>query len=119
MREREGTGAASPEDVPALIERGNALVRQGQAAAAIGRYAHALALQPECFEAHANLGSLLLALHRFAEAEIHLRRALAARPDQVPERCKLVDLGDWASERYRVPAQDERPDDESGDKPTG
>lgn len=89
MREREGTGAASPEDVPALIERGNALVRQGQAAAAIGRYAHALALQPECFEAHANLGSLLLALHRFAEAEIHLRRALAARPDQVPLQVAL------------------------------
>jgi endogenous inhibitor of DNA gyrase (YacG/DUF329 family) len=35
------------------------------------------------------------------------------------ERCKLVDLGDWAAERYRVPAQDEKPDDESGDKPTG
>jgi len=35
------------------------------------------------------------------------------------ERCKLVDLGDWAAERYRVPAQDEKPDDESGDEPTG
>jgi endogenous inhibitor of DNA gyrase (YacG/DUF329 family) len=23
------------------------------------------------------------------------------------ERCKLVDLGDWASERYRIPEADE------------
>jgi endogenous inhibitor of DNA gyrase (YacG/DUF329 family) len=26
------------------------------------------------------------------------------------ERCKLIDLGQWASENYRVPTQ-ERPDD--------
>ncbi|HYD58377.1 MAG TPA: DNA gyrase inhibitor YacG [Burkholderiales bacterium] len=25
------------------------------------------------------------------------------------ERCKAVDLGDWASERYRVPAEDADP----------
>ena len=25
------------------------------------------------------------------------------------ERCKLIDLGDWASERYRVAAEDEKP----------
>ncbi|HWA39172.1 MAG TPA: DNA gyrase inhibitor YacG [Burkholderiales bacterium] len=23
------------------------------------------------------------------------------------ERCKLIDLGDWAAERYRVPLQEE------------
>jgi endogenous inhibitor of DNA gyrase (YacG/DUF329 family) len=33
------------------------------------------------------------------------------------ERCKLVDLGAWASERYRVPAEDPKPDDEDGNKP--
>jgi len=29
------------------------------------------------------------------------------------ERCKLVDLGDWAMERYRVPVEENRnaPDD--------
>jgi endogenous inhibitor of DNA gyrase (YacG/DUF329 family) len=32
------------------------------------------------------------------------------------ERCKLIDLGDWASERYRV-AADEKPDDEAEDQP--
>jgi endogenous inhibitor of DNA gyrase (YacG/DUF329 family) len=35
------------------------------------------------------------------------------------ERCKLVDLGAWASERYRVPAQDEKPDEEGGNDPSG
>ena len=32
------------------------------------------------------------------------------------ERCKLIDLGDWASERYRVPVEEEEPD-EDADKP--
>ena len=35
------------------------------------------------------------------------------------ERCKLVDLGQWANERYRVPAEDETPDQEGGDNPSG
>ena len=30
------------------------------------------------------------------------------------ERCKLIDLGDWASERYRV-AADDKPDDDEED----
>ena len=25
------------------------------------------------------------------------------------ERCKMIDLGAWASENYRVPAEDEKP----------
>lgn len=31
------------------------------------------------------------------------------------ERCKLIDLGAWASEQYRVPAPDEprRPEDDN------
>jgi uncharacterized protein len=35
------------------------------------------------------------------------------------ERCKLVDLGAWASERYRVPAEDLKPGDEDGNNPNG
>lgn len=27
------------------------------------------------------------------------------------ERCKLIDLGAWANEEYRVPAEDAFPDD--------
>jgi len=30
------------------------------------------------------------------------------------ERCKLIDLGDWASERYRV-AADDKPGDDAED----
>ena len=26
------------------------------------------------------------------------------------ERCKLIDLGQWAAEKYRVPAEDPLPD---------
>jgi uncharacterized protein len=32
------------------------------------------------------------------------------------ERCKMIDLGAWASESYRVPGDDE-PEDESPDAP--
>lgn len=67
-----------------LIERGNALTRAGQLDAALLQYTSALALEPDRFEAHANLGTLLLALRRHADAEVHLRRALASRPDEAP-----------------------------------
>ena len=32
------------------------------------------------------------------------------------ERCKLIDLGQWASEGYRVPVEDQQPDDEEEPK---
>ena len=35
------------------------------------------------------------------------------------ERCKLVDLGAWASERYRVPADEPKADEEGGNNPSG
>jgi len=27
------------------------------------------------------------------------------------ERCKLIDLGQWATEKYRMPAEEQEPDD--------
>jgi len=34
------------------------------------------------------------------------------------ERCKLIDLGAWASERYRIPgSESSEPDDSSGEPP--
>ena len=30
------------------------------------------------------------------------------------ERCRLIDLGQWAAERYRVPAAPVSPEDEAG-----
>jgi len=29
------------------------------------------------------------------------------------ERCKLIDLGQWATEKYRVPAKEQEPEDGS------
>jgi endogenous inhibitor of DNA gyrase (YacG/DUF329 family) len=33
------------------------------------------------------------------------------------ERCRMIDLGTWASEGYRVPAQDQEPDELPPDEP--
>ncbi|MCC6868287.1 MAG: DNA gyrase inhibitor YacG [Burkholderiales bacterium] len=34
------------------------------------------------------------------------------------ERCKLIDLGDWATERYRIPGvESPDPGDDGGDTP--
>lgn len=33
------------------------------------------------------------------------------------ERCKLVDLGQWATEKYRVPAVEQAPEDEPPPQP--
>jgi tetratricopeptide (TPR) repeat protein len=91
--------ASAGEAAGALIERGNALVRQGRVAGALESYSAAVRAQPDRFEAHANLGSLLLAAHRFGEAEAHLRRALSLRPGQVPLH---VALGQACAEQGRV-----------------
>lgn len=90
-----------------LIERGNALVRAGQTEAALAQYTAALALQPERFEAHANLGALLLAMRRHAEAEAHLRTALAVRTRQAPlhlalgQACAAQGRADEAETHFR------------------
>ncbi|MBU1224722.1 MAG: DNA gyrase inhibitor YacG [Gammaproteobacteria bacterium] len=34
------------------------------------------------------------------------------------ERCKLIDLGQWATEKYRVPVVEQDPEDESDVPPT-
>lgn len=81
MRARTETDAAG---AAIAVQRGNASVRRGRVAEALEHYSAALALEPECFEAHANLGSLLLAANRFGEAETHLRCAIALRPQEVP-----------------------------------
>jgi endogenous inhibitor of DNA gyrase (YacG/DUF329 family) len=33
------------------------------------------------------------------------------------ERCKLIDLGAWASERYRIPGSESPESDDSKDEP--
>ena len=34
------------------------------------------------------------------------------------ERCKMIDLGQWATEKYRVPAEEPEPEPEDGAPPT-
>ena len=34
------------------------------------------------------------------------------------ERCKIIDLGAWASESYRVPVPDEKPEVDPGSDPS-
>lgn len=34
------------------------------------------------------------------------------------ERCKLIDLGDWAAEKFRVPAQEDDLQEDSGIRET-
>lgn len=91
MQERGTLPAASVDgDAKSLIDRGNALVRRGQVATAVECYRAALALEPQRFEAHANLGSALLLVGRFTEAETHFSHALAARPDEAPLHLALA-----------------------------
>jgi endogenous inhibitor of DNA gyrase (YacG/DUF329 family) len=33
------------------------------------------------------------------------------------ERCKLIDLGQWATEKYRVPAEEQEPEDGAPPEP--
>ena len=33
------------------------------------------------------------------------------------ERCKMIDLGQWASEGYRVPVEEEKPDEDDAKNP--
>ncbi len=90
--QREGTSApwAAGDDANALITRGNASMRQGRVAVALDCYRAALALQPDCFEAHANCGMALLAVGRCDAAETHLRRALALHPGEAPLHLALA-----------------------------
>ena len=32
------------------------------------------------------------------------------------ERCKLIDLGDWAQEKYRIQSEEKKSDDEEDDQ---
>jgi len=35
------------------------------------------------------------------------------------ERCKLIDLGDWATEKFRVPAEEDKDPPEAGEQDEG
>jgi tetratricopeptide (TPR) repeat protein len=69
-------------DHPAdILAAAKAFQRRGDLAEAEAAYGHVLTLDPENAEALNNLGNLLRALKRPAEAVTRLRQALAARPE--------------------------------------
>lgn len=90
QRELPSDAASVRSDANALITRGNALMRAGRVAAALGCYEAAVGLEPDRFEARANLGTALLAAGRHDAAKRHLRRALAARPAEAPLQLALA-----------------------------
>ena len=64
----------------ALLNQGIAAASRGDAASAIAAFSHAVALRPDFSIAHANLGLLLIATNRRADAAPHLRAAASAMP---------------------------------------
>ncbi len=81
MRPGTGSGIAERDDraAPATqwLQRGLQAASGGQADGAIAAFREAVALRPDFVAAHANLGLLLVATGRHAQAEPHLRNALA------------------------------------------
>ncbi|MGH7466739.1 MAG: VWA domain-containing protein [Longimicrobiales bacterium] len=68
------------------LERGNRHYRAGRYAEAVQEYQAALREQADSPELHYNLGTALLQLGRFEEAQPHLQRALLAREEQLRQR---------------------------------
>lgn len=68
------------DSATALLKQGLAAAGRGDAAAAIAAFSRAVASRPDFPVAHANLGLLLLATNRQAEAAAHLRAAVGAMP---------------------------------------
>jgi tetratricopeptide (TPR) repeat protein len=70
----------SSAQATALLDQGISAASRGDAATAIAAFAQAVALRPDFPIAHANLGLLLMATQRRAEAAPHLRAAVRAMP---------------------------------------
>ncbi len=72
--------AHTPANPRAHFLLGNALLAQGQAAAAVDAFQTAVRLKPDYIEAHNNLGSALLAANRVPESLVALEAALRLHP---------------------------------------
>jgi Flp pilus assembly protein TadD len=75
---------ASQPSASMLVNLGVALAREGDELAAIEAFREAARLSPRLFDAHANLGSLLLARGEAREALEHLELAARERPGSKP-----------------------------------
>lgn len=80
-----------PRHADAWLALGNARLQTGDAAGAIAAFTASLDLQPAA-DVHYNLALALLAARRDAEAETHLRAALALAPELAAARQRLAEL---------------------------
>ncbi len=85
------------------VERGNRLYREGRFEEAVAAYQAALADGGASAELHYNLGTALLALKRYAEAERHLQLALQEVDPALRERA-YYNLGNRFLEAARAGA---------------
>ena len=90
------------------VERGNRHYREGRYAEAVEAYRAALARGRASPELHYNLGTALLQLGRYAEAEQHLREALRAADPELRHRA-YYNLGN----RYLLEARNGKPGEEA------
>jgi predicted TPR repeat methyltransferase len=65
------------------LDHGKALSATGQHAAAAAAYQRAIALNPDCAEAHYRLGLAWRDQHRYSDAMASYQRALALEPDYI------------------------------------
>lgn len=72
--------AAATDAAQRHLQQGIAAAGRGAGDAAVAEFQQAVALRPDLAAAQANLGLLLVALHRHGEAEEPLQRALALMP---------------------------------------
>ncbi len=79
-REVRRAAQAAPESYLPLFFEGQLLMNQRSFAEATATFQSSLALEPNQYTAHYNLGSIYYQVQEWAEAEKHLRAALAANP---------------------------------------
>ena len=72
-----------------LLVVGNLQRARGNLDSAENAYRQAITLRPDFFDAHNNLGAVLVELHRFDEAEAAYRDAIAQVPDSAAARWNL------------------------------
>ena len=88
------------------VERGNRLYREGRYVEAVGAYRAALEDGEDSPQLQYNLGTALLRLGRYEEAERHLQAALAAVEPELRQRI-LYNLGNRYLEQARSLQQQE------------
>ncbi len=75
--------ALAPDNVEAINNRGNVLMKLERHAEALSAFRRATTIQPRFLAARLNRGNALVALGRHAEALAHYDEVLAAAPDHV------------------------------------